>query len=180
MEQLELRIPSLPPGAAGRVADLLKDWLAGTTAFPDLVDLRVRADGLEAVATLERGLRRTEVRFHHEVDDRWLLDAATQVHETEPGATRAWAVLAGLVMFLLGFVVSLRWLSYGAAPFLVGVGVAVILALLVGGMTWRRHTDRKVTAATRVHGGQAVAHDLVDAIAGVAGGDPRVVEMRPL
>lgn len=170
MERIELRM-GVEPGA-GRLADLLRDWIGRTPAAEGLADLRVRPDGAEAVATVVHEGRRTDVRLHHEVDDRWMLDASTLV-ESEP-PTRGWSVLAGLLMFLLGTIVSLRWLSFGWGPFLVGVGISVVLALLVGGMTHRRRADRRRMAETRARGGQLPAHTLVDEIASVLRTDDRV------
>lgn len=173
MQQIELRIPSVSPSAAGRLADMLRDWIDRIPDSGDVTELRVRPDGAEAVATVTRDGRRTDVRLHHQFEDHWLLDASTLVAPPPP-PTHGWSVLAGLLMFLLGVVVSLRWLTFGVGAFLVGVGISVGVALLVAGMTGQRHADRRRTAMTRAEGGQLPAHELVDEIAQVLRSDTRV------
>lgn len=179
MEPLTLRIPS-PPGSSpsgGQLADLLRGWIDHTPFAAQLVDVRVPPDREEAVATLVEGERTLEVRLHHGAsEDLWLLDAATRVIPTpEEPTTHGWSVLAGFVMAILGIVLSVRWLTFGLAPFLVGVGVSVGIGFLVGGMTYSRARDRQATRATRLGGGQEPARALMDHLAHIVWQDERVL-----
>jgi len=122
---------------------------------------------------VRRGPRRVDVRLRHTLDDRWTIDASTLV-EPEREPTRGWSVLAGLLMFLLGGMLSVGWSDEGPLAFVGGLLLSVLLGVLVGVMTHRRRADRQRTATTREYGGQAAADALVARIAEVLSADPRV------
>lgn len=178
MQRIELRIPSLTPGAVAPLTELWCDWLTRASEGAPLEDVRIRYGGSEAIGTVRQGLRRIDVRLAHGSDDRWAIDASTLV-EPEYEPTRGWSILAGLLMFLLGAMLSLGWSDEGPLALLGGLVFSVFLGVMVGVMTHRRRTDRQRTATTREYGGQAAAEVLLDRLAEVLRGDPRVELLAP-
>lgn len=173
MQRIELRIPTLSPGAVGPLAELWHEWLSRASEGAAVEDVRIVTGGEAAVGTVRRGPRRIDLRLQHELHDRWAIDASTLV-EPEQEPTRGWSVLAGLLMFLLGAILSLGWSDQGPVALVGGLALSVVLGVLVGTMTQRRRADRQRTAATREQGGQAAAEALVRRMAEVLASDPRV------
>src|SRR5690554_1198954 len=130
MRPLPLRFHTRP--TRGQLADMLTEWLKRTPYAREVEGVQLPSDRDEAVATFSHQDRTFEVRLHPGgPPDLWLLEASTRVAPEEP--SRSWSALLGGVIALLGIVLSLRWLTIGVLPFLLGIVFSLILGGLAAG-----------------------------------------------